>query len=79
MDGYIHRLAYCSGLALLFDQLYKRTIITIDGDKYYMEDLNIISMELNQLTIIIAKCLHNIGHGNDRVEAQQETWLWMRQ
>ena len=25
--------------SLLFDQLYKRTIITIDGDKYYMEDL----------------------------------------
>lgn len=26
--------------SLLFDQLYKRTIITIDNDKYYMEDLS---------------------------------------
>lgn len=25
--------------SILFDQLYKRTIITINGDKYYMEDL----------------------------------------
>lgn len=25
---------------ILFDQFYKRTIMTIDGDKYYMEDLN---------------------------------------
>lgn len=25
--------------SLLFDQLYKRTLITIDGDKYYQEDL----------------------------------------
>lgn len=25
--------------SILFDQLYKRAIITIDGDKYYMEDL----------------------------------------
>lgn len=25
--------------ALLFDQLYKRPIVTIDGDKYYLEDL----------------------------------------
>lgn len=26
--------------AIMFDQLYKRPIITIDGDKYYLEDLN---------------------------------------
>ena len=25
--------------ALLFDQLYKRPLVTIDGKKYYLEDL----------------------------------------